>query len=178
MLGPCWPIFRSWAPFFALGRFLDTSSVLSGRLGCFFRVLERPGLDFQGFGEGLGVIFKAPGLYFSMFFHTLALVLRKRSDPYKTMAGAVKIKVCALTFRTKIYEKSDPRAFRTKVPAKSAPKRRLETCQGRFWRGLGLSWACFGRLLMAVGRLLATLGRLLGAPGCLLDASWPLLGAS
>ena len=140
--------------------------------------MGRPGLDFEGFGGRSGEVLEAPGTHFSRFSCTWALGLRKRSDPYKTMAGAVKIKVCALTPCRKIHRKSDHKAFRTKVPAKNAPEMRLGACQGLFRRGLGISWACLGRLMAALGCLLAALGRLLAAPGCLLGASWPLLGAS
>ena len=136
-----------------------------------------PGLIFEGFGK----VLEAPGIHFSRFFRTSALGLRKRFDPYKTMAGAVKIKACALTLSKKIYRKSHPRAFRTKVPAKNAPKICLGACQGRFWSGLGVSWAHFGRLLATLGRLLAIswppLGHLWGPLGCFL-ASRGALGPS
>ena len=47
--------------------------------------------------EGLGEVWEAPGLDFSRFFRIFTHDSRKRFDPYKTLAGAVKIKVCALT---------------------------------------------------------------------------------
>ena len=53
--------------------------------------------DFGRFGGVPGKVLEALGPYFSMFFRTFAFGSRKRFDPYKTLAGAVKIKVCALT---------------------------------------------------------------------------------
>ena len=174
----CWghvgTFFALGRVFFALGRFLGTFSVLSGHLGRFLGVLELPGIDFLGVRGSLCEVLEAPGTHFSKFFRTSALGLRKRFDPYKTMAGAVKIKACALTLSKKIYRKSHPRAFRTRVPAKNVPKIRLGACQGRFWSGLGVSWARFGRLLAALGRLLAALGRLLSASWALPWISPPL----
>ena len=40
--------------FFVLGRFLDTSSALSARLGRFFRVAATSRLDFGAFRDGFG----------------------------------------------------------------------------------------------------------------------------
>ena len=138
-------IFRSWAPCFAcwalLGHFVTdfgSSLLFWGRLGpCrvrFWKILGKA-------GEGFGSL----GASFSTFFPTFAVGLRKSLDLYKTLAGAVKIKVCALTRCTKIHRKSDPRAFRTKVPAKNAPKMHLGAYQGRFWGGL----EHLGRILAA-----------------------------
>jgi len=92
-------------------------------------------------GGGFGSL----GSLFSTCFRTFALGLRESLDLYKTLAGAVKIKVCALTRCTKIHRKSDPRAFRTQVPAKNAPKMHLGAYQGRFWGGL----EHLGRILAA-----------------------------
>jgi hypothetical protein len=124
-----------------LGHFVgefDASSSFWGRLGPsrarVWKVLGRAG---GGFGRLGGL--------FSPFFRTFALGLRESLDLYKTLAGAVKIKVCALTRCTKIHRKSDPRAFRTKVPAKNAPKMHLGAYQGRFWGGL----EHLGRILAA-----------------------------
>ena len=91
--------------------------------------------------------------------------------------------------------KSDPRAFRTKVPAKNAPKMRLGTCQNRFWRTLGTpsvrfcrfwgrswpplgcSWAFLGRSWVSFEHLLAALGHLLVASGCAcVPPGWILKG--
>ena len=91
--------------------------------------------------------------------------------------------------------KSDPRAFRTKVPAKKAPTMRLGTCQNRFWRTLGTSWVRFcrfggrswpplgcswvslGRSLVSFEHLLAALGHLLVASGCAcVPPGWILKG--
>ena len=92
------------------------------RLGRFFGVLEPSGVDFKGFGEVLGRVLEAPETYFSRFFHVFTLGWRKRSDPYKTLPGAIKIKVCAVTPCTEIDRKSYPGPFRTKVPAKNVSK--------------------------------------------------------
>ena len=101
MLGPCWghvgSFFALGRHFFALGRFLGTFRALLRHLGRFKGVLERPGLDFRWFWGGSGQVLEARGTHFSRFFRTCAFGLRKRFDPYKTLAGAVKIKVCALT---------------------------------------------------------------------------------
>ena len=94
-LGPCWVNFRSWAPFFAswalLGHFVTdfgSSSLFWGRLGpCRVRFWQVWGRTGEGFGS--------LGASFSMFFPTFAVGLRKSLDLYKTLAGAVKIKVCA-----------------------------------------------------------------------------------
>ena len=64
-----------------------------------------------------------------------------------------------------------------------------QTCfgspQGRFWRGLGASWACLRRNLDALGELLDSLGCLCAVSwppfGCFLGALgriWALIGAS
>ena len=65
-------------------------------LAAFWASWNVPGLIFEGF-EKTWEVLEAPGIHFSRFFRTLARGLRKRFDPYKTMAGAIKIKVCALT---------------------------------------------------------------------------------
>ena len=96
------------------------------RLGRFFGVLEPSGVDFKGFGEVLGRVLEAPETYFSRFFHVFTLGWRKRSDPYKTLAGAIKIKVRTMAQCMKIDRKSLPRAFQTELPAKNAPKMRLQ----------------------------------------------------
>ena len=74
--------------------------------------------------------------------------------------------------------KSDPRAFRTKVPAKNAPKMCWERARidfGGLWEPPGCVFAVFW---VALGHLLAALGRFLRVPGCLLSTSWLLLGIS
>ena len=54
-------------------------------------------LGFKWFWGGPGEVLEALRPYFSRFLRTFALGLRKRFDPYKTLAGAVKIKVFAST---------------------------------------------------------------------------------
>ena len=48
----------------------------------------------------------------------------------------------------------------------------------RVWKGLGVSWASFGRLLGHLGCLLAPLRGFLGASWALLGCSWPSFGWS
>ena len=48
----------------------------------------------------------------------------------------------------------------------------------RVWKGLGVSWASFGRLLGHLGCLLAPLRGFLGASWALLGRSWPSFGWS
>ena len=136
MLAPCWPYVGSFFAlrclFFALGCFLCTLWALLARLGRFFGVLECSGVDFGWFGEVLGRALETPEMYFSRLFHIFTLGLLKRRDPYKTLAGAVKIKVCAVTPCTEIDRKSYPGPFRTKVPAKNVSKMHRGAHQDRF----------------------------------------------
>ena len=79
-LGPSWPHFARLAAFFvALDRFLY--------------VLEPSGLDFGRVWAALGTVFEAQNGDFSRFLRAHKAALRKRSDPYKTLAGATKINV-------------------------------------------------------------------------------------
>ena len=69
---------------------LVASFALYGHLWDILVVLKTswtvPGSIFEDFGE-------ARGTHFSKFFRTFASGLRKRFDPYKTLAGATQIKV-------------------------------------------------------------------------------------
>ena len=88
-------------------------------------VLDRFGVAFKRFWEAPGKVFATPEADFSRFICIIALVLLKRSDPYKTLAavaGAIKIKVRALAQCMKIDQKSLPGAFPTELPANNAPK--------------------------------------------------------
>ena len=79
-LGPSWPHFARLAAFFvALDKFL------------YF--LGPPGLDFGRLRAALGTVFEAQNGDFSGFLRAHKAALRKRSDPYKTLAGATKIYV-------------------------------------------------------------------------------------
>ena len=101
--------------------------------------MDRSRLDFTGFWEGPEKVLEAPEPYFSRFIRIIALVLRKRSDPYKTLAGAIEIKVRALAQCMTIDRESLPGAFQTELPAKKTPKMRLGARQVRFWRSPGAS---------------------------------------
>ena len=65
--------------------------------------------------------------------------------------------------------KISPGVYRTELFTKIALKTRLVARRARFWRGLVLSWAAFGRHL-------AGFWALLGGSWHLLGASWPPLG--
>ena len=78
VLGASWALCgRLWLVFVVLG------ACWTCRVR-FWKVLGRA-------GEGFGSL----GTSFSKFFPTFAVGLRKSLDLYKTLAGAVKIKVCA-----------------------------------------------------------------------------------
>ena len=158
--------------------FCEHFGYILGVLGASWNVL---GSIFKGFGKRWGRFWKLWKLIFRWFFGTFAIGLHIRFDPYRTLAGAVEIKpdkVRALTRCSKIDRRSNPSAFRTRVPAKNALKMCHGACQGRFWKVLEASWACLGRFLGALDRLWVALGCFVAAPGYLLVASWPLLGAS
>ena len=64
MLELCWRYFSLLG---ALGPLLRVSWLLVGVLSWFFRVRERPGVDFGRFGTLPGVFLEPPTLIFSVF---------------------------------------------------------------------------------------------------------------
>ena len=63
----CWLIFRSWASFFALGRFLVACRAFFAHLACCFLVLDRSKLDFGVSRDG----FSCPKPLFFVVFPCL-----------------------------------------------------------------------------------------------------------
>ena len=60
MLGPCWLMFRSRAPFL---RIWNASGAFSGHGGCVFRIRDRSGLDFGGsLASKSAALLAAPGV--------------------------------------------------------------------------------------------------------------------
>ena len=89
-MGPCWHYFSLLGASWKLSMLLAAFVVA---LGFFLCVLNRSGLDFGGFWEGRGKVLDVPGAYFLRFLRAKGAALRKCSEPYKTLAGATKIKV-------------------------------------------------------------------------------------
>ena len=77
----------------------------------FYHVAGRPGLDFNGFWDGLGRVLEALTPHFSTFFRACGLDMRKCSDPYKTLAGAAKIKVFDASQTVCISKKNDAKSL-------------------------------------------------------------------
>ena len=171
MLAPCWHFLRSWA---LLGRILRLMLRLLLLLAGFCASWNAPGSILEGFGW----VLEPPGACFSRFLRAYVLALSERSDCDKT---TVLLDWNTCRKQRAQREKSQKialGAFRTKLSVTVVPKTRLGPHQARFWRRLGPSRACLGRVWGALGQVLGALGRLLGALGRLLAASWALLVAS
>ena len=90
MLNPCWRYFSLWG---ASGAHFARLAAFVVALGLFLRVLGRSGLDFGGVGDAPWRVLETQNTVFSHLLRANEAALRKCSDPYKTLAGAAKIKV-------------------------------------------------------------------------------------
>ena len=175
MLEPCWRYFSllgaSWAHFARLAAFVAS-------LGRFFGVLARSGLDFTGVRVGLGRVLEPPGPRFSRFCAACALALSDCSECNKTTVLLGRNTIRKHRAQREKLQKIAPGAFRTSLLRTVAAKTRLGACRARFWRGLGASRACLGRVWGALGQLLSSFGTLLGVTWAPFSVCWALLVAS
>ena len=126
----------------------------------FLCVLDRSGLDFEGFWERSGSpqalffevfqrIWKDVGLFFALAPNT--------QKPRKNTVFSMIFAYRACYAQNKKTIKIAPGACRTKLPTNMALERGLGARWTRFWRGLGHSLVFLGRLWGAFGRFLAPL---------------------
>ena len=168
----------SWAHFSRLAAFVAS-------LGRFFRVLARSGLDFGGFRVVPGRTLEPPGPHFSRFCTACAIALSDCSECNKTTVLMDRNTGRKHRAQREKSQKNAPGAFRTSLLWTIAAKTRLGACRARFWRGLGASRACLGRVWSALGQLLGSFGALLGVSWApfrrmlgALGRIWALTGAS
>ena len=122
--------------------------------------------------EGFGWVLEPPGACFSRFLRAYVLALSERSECDKTTVLLDRNTCRKQRAQREKSQKIALGAFRTKLSVTVVPKTRLGPHQGRFWRRLGPSRACLGRVWGALRQVLGALGRLLrfrGSLGRVLD---------
>ena len=115
----------------------------------------------------LGLALKVQNDDFYCFVHAHELALRKCSDPYKTVAGAAKIKVFYISSALHVSKKTmqnRSRGLSNRASHKDRAKNRSENSPGSVLDG---SWALLGGSGPAFARSWTSL-----------DPLWPLLGLS
>ena len=104
---------------------------------------------------------------FALFFHAREAALRKCSDPYKTVAGATKIKVFCTPSALHVSRKTmknRSKGLSNKASHKDRAKNQSESSPGSALNGSGA--------------LLGDSGPVFGCSWASLGPSWPLLGLS
>ena len=114
----------SWTLFFASWGYL-------GFLHEFLGAPARSKLDFGGLQDGLGRFSEASNRHFSRFLRAHEHALRARFDPYKTLAGAMQIRVRSLGRCTYMAQNSTLARFSCR-----------NCCMDCYWEILlALTWA-------------------------------------
>ena len=171
MLWPCAPYFSLLGASWGHSALLATLLVVHGRFWC---VLGRSELDFGRVLGTPGMAWEVQNDDFGLFLHAHEAAPRKGSDPYKTVAGAAKIKVFYISSALHVSKKTmqnRSRGLSNRASHKDRAKNRSENSPGSVLDGswallacflalLGGSWVLLGACWASPGRVLAPLGRL------------------
>ena len=182
MLEPCWHYFSLLGASWTLWALLAAFVLALGRFLC---PLNRFGLVPGSILEGFWEVLEVQNVDFSRFLRTNKTALRKCSDPYKTLAGATKIKVFYISRvlrGSKKTIKTRTRSLSNSASHKDRLKNWSSGSRGSILEGsgaiLGGSWPAFGCSWASLGPSWALLGRSWGASCAILGVSWLICGVS
>ena len=147
MLEPCWHYFSLLGASWGHSALLAALLVVHGRLWC---VLGRSELDFGGVLGTPGMVWEVQNDDFGLFLNPHEAAPRKGSDPYKTVAGAAKIKVFHISSALHVGEKTvqyRSKGLSNRASHKDRAKNRSGSSLGSVLDGSWALLACFLALL-------------------------------